>query len=1058
MSNSENSEDPTIHRESGASSSPEENVSSAHDVTSGLVPNGKGLSSGGRGGTGLSSQSGSSGGFELHQPSGNAAVAPRFVIEKEHAKGGLGEVFIARDHQLDRKVALKKIRTSYADDVGARQRFELEACVTGGLEHPGIVPVYSFGRGDNGRPFYAMRFISGETLKEAIINLHHEYESAPRRLYDCATFRNLLDGFVDSCQAIGYAHSRGIVHRDIKPSNIMLGEFGETLVVDWGLAKCVGREQHFEDFDASTLMIQSGSHAETSFGSTIGTPPFMSPEQANGDVDEIGPRSDIYSLGATLYMLLTGLPPFKGKNASDIVDSVKQGQFIPAHERNKDIPRALSEISLKAMSLAPSNRYMTAIDIAVDVKAWMADKATQAYRDPWTTRVRRWLKEHQVFAVASAVGLMTVLTASILASFFLNAEKNRTAEALASLEIEQQKTVAALDAESTALQQSQALLDSVSSDLVGDLLSQQDELSKTDAKFLNQLRGRFEEFVSINPDKVQESYLANGHLRISRISQRLGDYDAAGQSAMTATEIFRNLEQKNSADPEIRGQLAKAISQLALTEGKTGNEKQAVESWREAEREWTRLANEFPSRVEFRTGLADVSINKANALYRTGESTNAQLAYAAANQIYETIDQSELDTTQRVAMNQGLANMAGILAEKQETWQQSVDIYGQCTQTGVEILEKSPSAKNRRLLSNYELNAGNVLVSMKRHSRALPMFVSAAKRQAELVDEFPLRAEYRFELGRAQLGVGESLDALGKSGALKNMIAAQTTFRKLMDKLPESKSLLARTLESLAKHYLSTDTASVNAKKNHALGQKLLVESKEIRRHQAEADKDNAALQKRLLFAEINWASYMRRSGELEEALLLYRPILEELDRRDTKIQDVLLRKALFGIGDILDKQKKYDESLKCWSRLCADFSHPHWNVLELQRGIALVRTGKISEGVNVAQSLLMNADVTPVMHYDAGCCCAVAAELLAENSRSETGKGDKSKSSTAAAGRDADWYRKRAMKHLTDAADDGFLADEKMRVYVASDHDLDSLRSLETFKEFCEKHSVDLP
>ena len=241
----------------------------------------------------------------------------RYRVLRPHAKGGLGEVFVAEDTELHREVALKEIQERHADNPDSRGRFVLEAEVTGGLEHPNIVPVYGLGHYADGRPYYAMRFIRGDSLKDAIERFHRSDSLSPLRgeKFSLLAFRKLLGRFVDVCNAIAYAHSRGVLHRDLKPGNIMLGKYGETLVVDWGLAKPLGRTEPREqpDRDERTLHPASGSSViETLAGTAVGTPAFMSPEQAAGRLDELGPASDVYSLGATLYVLLTGQAPFKG--------------------------------------------------------------------------------------------------------------------------------------------------------------------------------------------------------------------------------------------------------------------------------------------------------------------------------------------------------------------------------------------------------------------------------------------------------------------------------------------------------------------------------------------------------------------------------------------------------------------------------------------------------------------------------------------------------------------------------------------------------------------------
>jgi serine/threonine protein kinase len=192
--------------------------------------------------------------------------------------------------------------------------------------------------------------------------------------------RKFLRRFVDACNAIDYAHSRGVIHRDIKPANIILGRHGETLVVDWGLAKAIGRAD--PSVGEQTIAPSSSSSSETLPGSALGTPAYMSPEQASGDLDRLGPRSDVYSLGATLYCLLCGKPPFVGDDIGEILRKVQTGDFLGAREVNPSLDKALEAVCQKAMATKPADRYATCRGLSEDIERWMADEAVSAWAEP----------------------------------------------------------------------------------------------------------------------------------------------------------------------------------------------------------------------------------------------------------------------------------------------------------------------------------------------------------------------------------------------------------------------------------------------------------------------------------------------------------------------------------------------------------------------------------------------------------------------------------------------------------------------------------------------------
>jgi tetratricopeptide (TPR) repeat protein/tRNA A-37 threonylcarbamoyl transferase component Bud32 len=694
-------------------------------------------------------------------------VGPRYRVLRPHAVGGLGEVSVAEDVELHREVALKEIKDEHAHHESSRQRFLLEAEITGGLEHPGVVPVYGLGVSPDGRPYYAMRFIKGETLGVAIERFHTGAAVA----FDSLAFRQLLGRFIDVCQAVAYAHSRGVLHRDLKPGNIMLGKFGETLVVDWGLAKVVGRPggAAAELLEELTLRPAVGSDGVgTLAGAAVGTPGFMSPEQARGLVEELGPATDVYSLGATLYMVLTNQPPFRGKVA-EVLRQVQQGAWLLARQVNSAVPPALEAICRKAMALRPEDRYASALELAEDVEHWLADEPVAVYREPLGARLRRWLRKHPRRATAAAV-LLVAAVVSLTVGTVLLERSNREARENFQL----------------AQRQAKYLLTEASEDPLVD----EPRMQELRRKLLLGILNSYHEFLQKRPGEPHARQLiAEAKRQLGEIYAQVGRMDEARPLVKQAVELAEELRQQAPADPDRRFGLAHAHHARANLRLQAGEPEGGKEEVGRAIELLERLRAEQPQNPRFLHLLARSYDLRATAAAQLGD-TKSGLAYNQrvlglgvllltnwfSNEGFRSgsirpfwasspYGEAAIVLLARAYTNQGiLLNLAGRNAEAARVLQNAI---GACQW----LLERDPQiGRFRHGLALALLHAGHVQVEVGRPARAEPALREAYEQLRKLCQDDPLVPEYAATRLLAAGYLGEALFRNGRTTAAEGFL------------------------------------------------------------------------------------------------------------------------------------------------------------------------------------------------------------------------------------------------------------------------------------------------
>jgi serine/threonine protein kinase/WD40 repeat protein len=355
-----------------------------------------------------------------------APLRGSYRLTREIARGGMGKIYAGDDPQLKREVAVK---VSSFGTGGMDARFSMEAEVLAQLAHPNIVPIYAIGVDSETRPYYAMKLVKGRTL-QAVLDAIRSGKTEVAREYPVST---LLTIFRKVCDAMAFAHSKRILHRDLKPDNVMVGEYGEVLVMDWGLAKLMGSAD--PDAPAKDAILQSSDAVGMTLeGDVMGTPQYMSPEQAEGRVAELDERSDIYSLGGVLYALLTLRPPVEGTSVQEVLTKVRSGQISSMISRgtrekievgnpsamDRAVPEALQAVTRKAMNRNASHRYSSVEEFAADIEAYQNGFATQAEEAGALKQIALFIKRHKAF---SAMAVCFLAGASVFTWQLVQSER-----------------------------------------------------------------------------------------------------------------------------------------------------------------------------------------------------------------------------------------------------------------------------------------------------------------------------------------------------------------------------------------------------------------------------------------------------------------------------------------------------------------------------------------------------------------------------------------------------------------------------------------------------------
>ncbi len=482
--------------------------------------------------------------------------------------------------------------------------------MTAQLQHPGIVPLHDLSEGSEPSSlFYTMQFIKGRTLSAAA----REYRDAVRSgRPDPLMLQKLLNAFLQICQVIAYAHSRGVIHRDLKGQNVVLGEFGEVIVLDWGMAKVENLPEPepvpapSESGSGLTPVVDSGdTHlGRTAPGAAMGTPGYMSPDQASGNLDQIGPRSDVYGLGAMLYEILVGSPPFKG-SVGEVLWKVVNEDPVPPRRSVSSTPRALDAICMTCLARDPAARYPSASALAEDVQRFLADEPVSVCQEPWAERLRRWGTRHRTIVIASAATTIVATACLAVAALLLSFAKDRESAARADAVLNFKLALDTVERFFTSVADNPRLKAVGLEKLRRDLLTEAKDFYET----IERKHGPNEE-VGVERGR--------SYLRLAAINEDLGEYSQAIEFAKEALAIFDVYLTKSPDSPRELEARARALTIIGSCHQKAARLEPAEAAFQDSIKTCQRLLAIEPSNRRYR-------YNMASSLIRSGRFLGTSL-------------------------------------------------------------------------------------------------------------------------------------------------------------------------------------------------------------------------------------------------------------------------------------------------------------------------------------------------------------------------------------------------------------------------------------------------
>jgi tetratricopeptide (TPR) repeat protein len=852
---------------------------------------------------------------------------PGYQILGQIGQGGMGVVYHARDCSLDRPVALKFLQARFASDPSAARRFLYEAQITGQLQHPGIPAVHQVGTLPDGRPFLVMKLIQGRTLAEL---LREQGPGAGRWL---AVFEAV-------CQSVGYAHSQNLIHRDLKPSNIMVGPFGEVQVMDWGLAKWlvgpVEVDPKTDETDPEATSPRRPGETpwtpaeRTRAGSVLGTPAYMSPEQAIGAVDRLDRRSDVFGLGAILCALLTGKPPFVGSDGESTRQLAAQAKLDDAFARLDGCGAEPELITLAKRCLSaeqderPADAGVVA-DAVAQLRRQAEDRARQAELERARVQVQanEQRKRRRLLLAASGV-LIAVLLAGVVGTALglLGADRARREEARQKEQAEKQRNEAQ-QARDLARQRYHLALDAFHQ-MVGSIQNKLETRAATQdlRKDLleNARRGLRTLLREAERQDQPDSTLVVSHLRMGDVELILGNTRTARKEYETGHQLARRLAEADPNNAEAQRDLSISFDKLGNVTLQQGESKEALVFYQKGLEICQRLAQADPKNALAQRDLS-VSFDKMGDLtLQMGQTRAAGDLYQKALEVREHLAQADLNNAEAQRdLSISFDKLGNVTLQLGKT-SEALDYYRKALKVRQRLAQADPNnTEAQRDLSVSFNKLGNVTLQMGKIKEALAFYQNLLEVSQRLALADPKNALAQrdlsisyHKLGDVTLQMGQTREALvyyqkfsqisqTLADADPNNAQAQRTLSISFDKLGDVTLRLRQTKEALAfyqkgleicQRLAQADPNNTNAKRDlrnsfikmgdvtARLGQarealEFYQKALEISRRLAHADPNNAQAQRYVSVSFDRLGNGMLKLGKIREALDFYQQALE---------------------------------------------------------------------------------------------------------------------------------------------------------------------------------------